>query len=80
MRSSTSIIALAAGVSAVSAQALQGFNYGATNSDGSIKDQQRYEDEFRVAKGLAGTAGWASARLYTSIVSSRHSLCHMNDF
>lgn len=73
MRSSTSIVALAAGVSAVSAQALQGFNYGATNSDGSIKNQQRYEDEFRVAKELVGTSGWASARLYTSIVSSLHS-------
>lgn len=67
MRSTTTFAALAAGASVVSAQALQGFNYGATNSDGSIKDQQRYADEFKVAKQLVGTDGWASARLYTSI-------------
>lgn len=79
MRSSTSIAALA-GLSAVSAQAIQGFNYGASNSDGSIKDQQRYQDEFKVAKSLVGTCGWTSARLYTSIVSLPCSPRHMNDF
>lgn len=69
MRSTASIAALAASVSAVSAQAIQGFNYGATNSDGSFKDQARYEAEFDVAKNLETTSGWNSARLYTMIVS-----------
>lgn len=79
MRSSTSIAVLA-GLSAVSAQAIQGFNYGAANSDGSIKDQQRFQDEFKVAKSLIGTCGWNSARLYTSIVSLPCSHRHMNEF
>ena len=68
MRTNTSLLALAASVTAVSAQAIQGFNYGATNSDGSFKDQARYEQEFDVAKNLETTSGWTSARLYTMIV------------
>ena len=68
MRSSAAIIALAASATAVTAQGIQGFNYGATNSDGSFKDQSRYEQEFDVAKNLETTSGWNSARLYTMIV------------
>lgn len=60
-----SVLALAATASAVH----QGFNYGSTNSDGSIRDQQRFQDEFNTAKKLEGVSGFNSARLYTMIVS-----------
>ncbi|OBT65791.1 hypothetical protein VE03_03290 [Pseudogymnoascus sp. 23342-1-I1] len=58
-----SVLALAATASAVH----QGFNYGSTNSDGSIRDQQRFQDEFNAAKNLEGASGFNSARLYTMI-------------
>lgn len=48
----------------------QGFNYGATFNDGSIKAQSDFEAEFAAAAKLAGTDGaFTSARLYTMIVS-----------
>jgi len=53
-------------MTAVSAQ-YKGFNYGSTNSDGSIKTQQQFTDEFNTAQQLVGTSGWNSARLYTMI-------------
>lgn len=62
-----SVLALAATASAVH----QGFNYGSANSDGSIRDQQRFQDEFNAAKNLEGASGFNSARLYTMIVSSQ---------
>lgn len=65
MRTTASILALVATASAVH----QGFNYGSTNSDGSIRDQQRFQDEFNAAKSLEGVTGFNSARLYTMIVS-----------
>lgn len=65
MRTTASILALVATASAVH----QGFNYGSTNSDGSIRDQQRFQDEFTAAKSLEGVTGFNSARLYTMIVS-----------
>ena len=67
MRAAASVLALAATVSAVH----QGFNYGSTNTDGSIKDQQSFQNEFNTAKSLVGASGFNSARLYTSIVSCR---------
>jgi glucan endo-1,3-beta-D-glucosidase len=67
MRATTTLLALAASISTVTAAAYQGFNYGSTNSDGSIKTQQTYQDEFKTAKNLVGTSGFTSARLYTSI-------------
>ncbi|KFZ02307.1 hypothetical protein V500_00303 [Pseudogymnoascus sp. VKM F-4518 (FW-2643)] len=63
MRTAASILALVATASAVH----QGFNYGSTNSDGSIRDQQRFQDEFNAAKSLEGVTGFNSARLYTMI-------------
>lgn len=61
----SSLLALA---SAVAVQAVnQGFNYGATNSDGSFKVQSTYEAEFKKAQNLPGTSGFTSARLYTMI-------------
>jgi len=72
MRATTTLLALAASISTVTAAAYQGFNYGSTNSDGSIKTQQTYQDEFKTAKNLVGASGFTSARLYTSIVSPLH--------
>ncbi|OBT85001.1 hypothetical protein VE02_04989 [Pseudogymnoascus sp. 03VT05] len=63
MRTAASVLALVATASAVH----QGFNYGSTNSDGSIRDQQRFQDEFTAAKSLEGVTGFNSARLYTMI-------------
>jgi len=47
--------------------ATKGFNYGATFSDGSIKQQSDFEGEFNSAKNLDGAPGFTSARLYTMI-------------
>ncbi|KNG82215.1 glucan endo-1,3-beta-glucosidase eglC [Aspergillus nomiae NRRL 13137] len=52
---------------ATSEAAYKGFNYGATKADGSVKSQSDFESEFSTAKGLVGTAGFTSARLYTMI-------------
>lgn len=50
------------------AQAYQGFNYGATNNDGSCRGYDDFRGFFERAKGLAGTEGqFTAARLYTSI-------------
>jgi len=57
-----SLLALAA--SALAAQ--KGFNYGATFSDGTIKKQTNYIDEFNSAKNLVDQS-FTSARLYTMI-------------
>jgi glucan endo-1,3-beta-D-glucosidase len=51
---------------AVNAQS-KGFNYGATNSDGSTKVYWHFHDEFVAAQNLVGAPGFTSARLYTSI-------------
>jgi len=66
MRSSSTILALAATLSQAAAQ-LQGFNYGSSNSDGTFKFQADYESEFKVAQNLVGTSGFNAARLYTMI-------------
>lgn len=66
MRSSSTILALAAALSQAAAQ-LQGFNYGSTNSDGSFKFQADYQAEFKLAQNLVGTSGFNAARLYTMI-------------
>lgn len=69
MRSS-GLLALAATFSVSTAAFYQGFNYGSTQTDGSIKDQATFEAEFKTAKELTGTDGaFTSARLYTCIVS-----------
>jgi glucan endo-1,3-beta-D-glucosidase len=50
------------------AAVFQGFNYGATFTDGSVKQQADFENEFNTAKNLAGTSGaFTSGRLYTMI-------------
>jgi glucan endo-1,3-beta-D-glucosidase len=68
MRSSI-LLALAASLSQSYAQ-IKGFNYGSTQTDGSIKNEIDYENEFKTAQNLVGAPGFTSARLYTMIVSS----------
>jgi len=63
---STQLLSLAASVSAVSA-VYTGFNYGSTQTDGSVKAQSDFQSEFSTAKSLVGASGFTSARLYTMI-------------
>ncbi|KAG9256436.1 glycoside hydrolase superfamily [Emericellopsis atlantica] len=66
MPSKSSILSLAAAVS--SAAAFQGFNYGSTFNDGSLKQESDYEAAFTTAQNLEGTnGGFTSARLFTMI-------------
>jgi len=66
MRSS-GLLAFAASL-ATSSAVYQGFNYGATKSDGSTaRVQSDFESLFSTAKSLVGTSGFTSARLYTTI-------------
>ncbi|RDW58034.1 hypothetical protein BP6252_13445 [Coleophoma cylindrospora] len=67
MRSST-ILALAASFSTTSAVS-KGFNYGATQNDGTVKMEADFTAEFNAAKSLVGTSGFTSARLYTTVQS-----------
>jgi len=54
--------------SIVVAQALQGFNYGATNPDGSCRGYNDFKSLFTRAQNLAGSkGGFTAAHLYTSI-------------
>jgi glucan endo-1,3-beta-D-glucosidase len=69
MRSSL-LLALAASVSSTLA-VYQGFNYGSTQTDGSVKSETDFENEFKTAQNLVGTSGFTSARLYTMIVGCR---------
>ncbi|KAJ5815570.1 hypothetical protein N7474_007347 [Penicillium riverlandense] len=62
----TSLLALALSLG-TSQAALQGFNYGSTNGDGSSRTQSQFQELFKTAKGLVGTEGFNSARLYTMI-------------
>ncbi|KAF7538010.1 hypothetical protein G7Z17_g12726 [Cylindrodendrum hubeiense] len=67
MPSTSNLLALAAAVSTASA-AFQGFNYGASYGDGTVKVQSNFEDEFNNAASLVGTDGaFTSARLYTMV-------------
>lgn len=84
MRSQT-LVSLAASISAANA-VYTGFNYGSTQTDGTIKSQQDFADEFTTAQNLVGTSGFTSARLYTMVVSipfpvsvtqQRHITCHI---
>lgn len=63
----TTLLGLAAGAQALST----GFNYGATQSDGSTAmEYSDYQSRFARAKSLEGTNGeFTSARLYTMIQS-----------
>lgn len=64
----SNLIALAASLSLTNAVS-QGFNYGSTFTDGSIKQESDFEAEFKAAQALPGTnGGFTSARLYTTIV------------
>lgn len=50
-----------------------GFNYGSTFTTGAAKVQSDFEAEFKTAQGLiSAPTVFNSARLYTTIVSSRH--------
>lgn len=70
MQSFTTLLALAASVTAANAQT-KGFNYGSTQTDGTVKSQADFQSEFAAAKGLVGASDFTSARLYTTIVSNR---------
>ena len=63
----STLVALAASLSTVSAQVYKGFNYGATNTDNSAITESEYQSEFTTAQNLVGATGFTSARLYTSI-------------
>jgi len=64
---STTLLALASSLSSALA-VYQGFNYGSTQTDGSVKTQDVFEQEFKTAAALVGTnGGFTSARLYTMI-------------
>jgi glucan endo-1,3-beta-D-glucosidase len=69
----THLLAVAALSLSTSATVYQGFNYGATQTDGSVKQQSDFQSEFQTAKGLVGASGFTSARLYTMIVSQMSS-------
>lgn len=58
-----SILALASTAIAQS----KGFNYGATNADGSCRGYDDFVRFFNEAKSLPGASGFNTARLYTSI-------------
>lgn len=45
----------------------QGFNYGATNNDGSCRRYEDFHSQFQRASSLPNAPGFTSARLYTSI-------------
>ncbi|TGJ83982.1 hypothetical protein E0Z10_g4755 [Xylaria hypoxylon] len=49
------------------AEAIQGFNYGSTNSDGSCRKYGDFKQLFERAKNLPRASGFTAARLYTSI-------------
>lgn len=66
---SKTLFAIAASLSTASA-VHQGFNYGATNADGSYRSQADFQAQFETAKALVGTSGFTSARLYTMLVRS----------
>jgi len=63
----STLVALAASLSAVSAQVYKGFNYGATNTANAPMTETNFQNEFTAAKNLVGASGFTSARLYTMI-------------
>ena len=63
----STLVALAASLSTVSAQVYKGFNFGATNTDNSAITESQYQSDFTTAQNLVGASGFTSARLYTSI-------------
>jgi len=71
MYTQSALVALVASLSAVSA-AVNGFNYGSTDSGGNAVSQQGFVTLFNAAKQIAGSS-FTSARLYTMIVRSIYS-------
>ncbi|RMZ90187.1 hypothetical protein DV736_g2603, partial [Chaetothyriales sp. CBS 134916] len=64
---SSHVLAIAASLP-LSQAVYKGFNYGALDLSGAVKDQAAYEGEFNSAKNLQGPkVPYTSARLYTSI-------------
>lgn len=61
------LFALAAAVATTSAQTIQGFNYGSTNTDNSPVTGSQFQNDFSTAQKLVGTSGFSSARLFTMI-------------
>jgi glucan endo-1,3-beta-D-glucosidase len=65
----TNLLALTLTLTTAASAQLQGFNYGATNADGSCRSYSDFLRYFNDAKSLPGTSpsGFQAARLYTSI-------------
>ncbi|KAF2835702.1 glycoside hydrolase family 17 protein, partial [Patellaria atrata CBS 101060] len=63
----STVFGLTAAFSLSSAQVQKGFNYGNRLSNGGIKVQADFENEFNTAKNFAGNSGFTSARLFTTI-------------
>ena len=63
----STLVALAASLSTVSAQVYKGFNYGSTNTDNSAITESQYQSDFTTAQNVVGASGFTSARLYTCI-------------
>ncbi|RMD44358.1 hypothetical protein DV735_g785, partial [Chaetothyriales sp. CBS 134920] len=64
---SSHVLSLAACLS-LSQAVYKGFNYGALDLNGAVKDQAAFEGEFTAARNLVGPkVPYTSARLYTSI-------------
>lgn len=75
MPSTGTVLSLATALSVAKA-ASQGFNYGATFTDSTIKQESDFEAEFKAAAELPGTDGaFTSGRLFTMIVSLILSPC-----
>lgn len=58
-----SIAVAAAFGSGCAAQAIKGFNYGSTFTNGAVKQQADFQAEFSQAQALQGAPGFTSARL-----------------
>ena len=63
----STLVALAASLSTVTAQVYKGFNYGSTNTDNSAITESQYQSDFTTAQNVVGASGFTSARLYTCI-------------
>ena len=63
----TTFLAFAFATATATDEQLKGFNYGATNADGSCRDYEFFHAQFTRANSLQNAAGFTSARMYTSI-------------
>lgn len=57
----------ASSAATASGSVAKGFNYGSTGANGAALQESDFLTSFNTAKGLVGTSGFTSARLYTMI-------------